>query len=82
MNKKLIELSEVIVPAVGNTYYHISKGGVYTVDSILPIKLDGLWNLEGAVIYSSTTTGNTFVRLMDDFVRNFAEVEKNEQEIN
>ena len=54
----------------GVIYQHKKTGNLYTVEAVLPIKLDGEWRQNGAVIYSNDS-GDMYARLLHDFMAAF-----------
>ena len=58
-------------PEPGVTYRHTKTGNLYTVEGILPIKINSEWDLTGAVIYMCDESRESFVRLTPDFQASF-----------
>ena len=58
-------------PIPGATYRHKNNGKLYTLEGLLPIKLDGIWRLDGVTVYISDETRETYARLTPDFRASF-----------
>jgi hypothetical protein len=64
-------LETEMTPKPGSQWRHQRTGNSYTVDAVLPIKIDGEWRDAGVVIYRNT---GHYARLTPDFLEAFEEV--------